>query len=177
MGNCLTWFGGGNKNAAADASKHNDQREESGERPFDKFRQEAARHADKRGEYMRQSQEAWKRGDKGEAKRLSDLGKEEGAKVDAANRKARDAILNPQDLKAGTIDLHGLHVQEALDAVEDFLNMHHGNRDVVCIITGAGNHSANNYSKVKHETHALLKKKGLSFVETTHGSIDVTLKR
>ena len=94
-----------------------------------------------RGEAFAESQAAYKRGDKAKAKELSNKGKRHGEAMEQANKDAVNAILAPQQsANTGCIDLHGLYVQEALDATDEFLQFHmsKGNFGVVEIITGAG---------------------------------------
>jgi DNA-nicking Smr family endonuclease len=191
MGNCC-----GNTNNVDEPVKV-DQRKAEGQKPDVKrasegvppselaapFRAKASEAAKLRGQYFEQSKAAFERGEKGEAKRLSELGKAEGKKVEEANAQAAEAVLGAQDLASGTIDLHGLHVDEAIDAVKKFLDMHKGKRDTVNIITGKGIHvqesahtkSKKGESQIKKDTHKLLKERGLAFVETTHGSVEVTM--
>ena len=61
-------------------------------------------------------QEAFKSGNKAEAKQLSDKGKQEGALMEDANKKASDAVFHEKNdgRDAHTIDLHGLYVDEAV---------------------------------------------------------------
>ena len=42
---------------------------------------------------------------------------------------------------ADKLDLHGLHVNEAVDATREFVNFNTGKKKSVQIITGIGNHS------------------------------------
>jgi DNA-nicking Smr family endonuclease len=85
------------------------------------------------------------------------------------NMAAAAAILDPQrvgtDGWGSTIDLHGLFVQEAIQATNDFLNFHtsnlslHGNDMTnvsVNIITGVGHHSVDNLPKIKPAVKKLL---------------------
>ncbi len=62
-------------------------------------------------------QEAFKSGRKAEAKQLSDKGKQEGKLMEEANHKASDAVFKEKNTGRDdhTIDLHGLHVDEAVN--------------------------------------------------------------
>ena len=62
--------------------------------------------------------------------------------MEQANKRAVHEILAPQHLKESeTIDLHGLHVAEAVLAVEQYIDVQIGKRKSVEVVTGAGNHS------------------------------------
>ena len=108
-------------------------------------RQDANHYSEKRSNCLQQSQEAYTNGDKAKAKQLSNEGKKWGKQMEDANARAARLILEPQDIfRTGCIDLHGLFVQEAIEASNDFLNYwsdKRKNRDYVVIITGAGHHS------------------------------------
>ena len=66
-------------------------------------------------QYAQQSQEAYKRGDKAQAKTLSLKAKEVEAKAQAAQAKAAEEVYqhNNAGRDDGMIDLHGLYVAEA----------------------------------------------------------------
>eukprot|EP01038_Epipyxis_sp_PR26KG_P011211 gene11211-15042_t len=105
-------------------------------------RKEAEDHAVQRGKLFEESQVAFKDGKKKEAKELSDQAKDHGNEMEAANKRAVNEILKPQNLaNSDKIDLHGLFVQEAVDATKDFAKSHVGKKQELEIITGAGHHS------------------------------------
>ena len=109
-------------------------------------------HAKRRGDLLAQSQAAWQSGDKASAKRFSDEGKAEGAKMDACNRQAADAYFAANNARhgLGEIDLHGLHVSEAIDRVEERLRQCQAQRaQQLVVIVGRGNHSKDHVQKIK----------------------------
>jgi DNA-nicking Smr family endonuclease len=80
---------------------------------------------------------------KAEAKTLSDEGKRHGDRMNKANEKAAAEILTPQNLTNSTsIDLHGLLVQEAVDATKSFIvSKVNSSQAVLTVVTGQGHHS------------------------------------
>lgn len=70
------------------------------------------------------------------------LGKKHEALMEKANERAVHEILAPQHLKeADVIDLHGLHVTEAVLAMQQYIECQQGRRKVVEVVTGVGHHS------------------------------------
>ena len=91
---------------------------------------------------MGRSKRASKEGKEADAKVFSDRGKEHRAKMEAANKRAMEIIIGPQNLaEAEKIDLHGLLVQEAVEATRDFVKSSIGRLETVQVITGQGSHS------------------------------------
>jgi DNA-nicking Smr family endonuclease len=141
----------------------------------------ADKQAKFRGEAFAESQKAYKSGNKAAAKELSNKGKAHGQAMEQANRNAVHSILAPQrSSETGCLDLHGLYVQEAVDASKEFLQYHmsKGLFGEVEIITGAGHHSENNKAKIKPEVEKLLRQKRLKYVipQNNDGCIHVTLR-
>jgi len=144
---------------------------------------------DKAGKYhsrvvdcAKRSQAAWQSGNKAEAKTLSDEKKDWQKKQDASNRKACALILSAQHWETSKeIDLHGLFLDEALEATKDFLK--HWTKQakkeltIVLIITGAGHHSENNKAVIRPKVEELLQDQRLDY-ESVHGdgAFEVTLK-
>lgn len=71
---------------------------------------------------LRQSRQAYERGDGALAHQLSEEGKQHGAKMDQYNKQASDFIFRennaPGRVADDTIDLHGQFVEEAEDILE-----------------------------------------------------------
>ena len=142
----------------------------------EKHRKKAHAEGDKMHKASGDSQTAWKRGDKGEAKRLSDLSKKHRAHMEEENRKAVAAILSQQPWKdSPKIDLHGLYVEEAKHAVQDFLDHHTkgGKFKDVEIVVGAGHHSKDHKSHIGPAVESLLKAKHLAYhhPDQHHGGV------
>eukprot|EP00531_Pseudo-nitzschia_arenysensis_P016571 CAMPEP_0116128324 /NCGR_PEP_ID=MMETSP0329-20121206/7303_1 /TAXON_ID=697910 /ORGANISM="Pseudo-nitzschia arenysensis, Strain B593" /LENGTH=165 /DNA_ID=CAMNT_0003622463 /DNA_START=72 /DNA_END=569 /DNA_ORIENTATION=- len=120
-------------------------------------------------------------GEKGDAHTLSEEKKNWQKKKEDANRRAAKLILEPQKWQTtGEIDLHGLYLDEALDATREFLkywSKKASTRDTVLVITGAGHHSENNKAVIRPKVERLLQEQSLEY-ESVHGdgAFRVTLK-
>ena len=105
-------------------------------------RKDAEEETIKRDKCLGRSKRASKEGKEADAKVFSDRGKEHRAKMEAANKRAMEIIIGPQNLaEADKIDLHGLLVQEAVEATRDFVKSSIGRLETVQVITGQGLHS------------------------------------
>jgi DNA-nicking Smr family endonuclease len=109
----------------------------------------ARRHA-----LMDQSRAAWDGGDHAAAKRLSDEGKAAGAAAAAAQEAAAEAIFayknTPARLQPEEVDLHGLHVDEALRFTSRRVQADRARgAKLLIVIYGAGHHSADNKQHLK----------------------------
>ena len=151
-------------------------------------RREAEEHAQKRAAYFQKSQEAFSSGMKKEAHELSALGKQEGLEMERCNKIAADEILLPQALDNNdTIDLHGLFVNEAVEATTSFVTAHIARlkrsaepprQKSLHIITGAGHHSdAKKGAAVKPAILGLCRQRGWRVLpdENNEGSFTVYL--
>jgi len=81
------------------------------------------------------------------------------------------------------VDLHGLHVSEALDVVETVITLKQKERErtgpeakVVTFITGVGKHSIGGKAKIRPALIEYLKDYGLKFTETRSGVFLVYVK-
>ena len=101
---------------------------------------------------LNRSQDAFRRGDKATAKQLSDAAKKEFESMKAANAKAAEAqfeFLNASRAD-DVIDLHGLHVDEAIAKLRSRIHRCRERRlPSLTVIVGVGNHSVNNIAKLK----------------------------
>jgi DNA-nicking Smr family endonuclease len=110
----------------------------------------ARRHA-----LMDQSRAAWDGGDHAAAKRLSDEGKAAGAAAAAAQEAAAEAIFAYKNtpgrgLQPEEVDLHGLHVDEALRFTSRRVQADRARgAKLLIVIYGAGHHSADNKQHLK----------------------------
>lgn len=137
------------------------------------LRSQASDYHDKVVQCAKRSQAAWAKDEKGDAHTLSEEKKDWQKKQDEANRRAAKLILEPQKWQTtGEIDLHGLFLDEALDATREFLrywSKKTPSRDTVLIITGAGHHSENNKAVIRPAVEELLQKESLEY-ESVHGN-------
>ena len=141
----------------------------------EKLRHDASTHAENRGRLFDESQEAFKNGEKKDAKDLADQGKAEAHMMEECNKEAARIYFhhnNPRNGKndAGQVDLHWLQVKEALEYADhslqneinrkstDIGNDHEGERQVVFIV-GMGNHSEGGIRKIKPALEEMIKKK------------------
>jgi DNA-nicking Smr family endonuclease len=76
------------------------------------------------------------------------------------------------------VDLHGLHVDEAVRIVAALIARLQRSRarSVFTIITGAGHHSQGADSRVRRAIVALLRRRGLRFVSESPGALRVALQ-
>ena len=137
------------------------------------LRNEAGTYHGKVVQCAKRSQESYQAGEKGAAHTLSEEKKSWQKKRDDANRRAAQLILAPQSWQtSGDLDLHGLHLDEALDATRKFLthwSKKASDRDAVMIITGAGRHSERHKAVLRPKVEALLRERRLEY-ESVHGN-------
>ena len=138
-----------------------------------------------------QSQQAYQRGDKETAHTLSKEKKHWQQKQEAANEQAATVILQLQHWKRdGTLDLHGLYLEEAMKATRTFLDYWGTNQrrtkqsqdggtrnNTVLIITGAGHHSNNSRAVLRPKVEELLQQEQYTY-KSVHGdgAFEVTIK-
>lgn len=137
-----------------------------------KLRSQADEYHQKVVKCATESQQAYKKGDKKKAHELSEEKKKWQTKQNHANKDAAAAILQAQKWQTtGEIDLHGLYLEEAMDATQSFLKhwSKASSRGTVIIITGAGHHSENHKAVIRPEVEKLLRKENLQF-ESVHGN-------
>ena len=175
MGNCFGFSSAASPNTPpVSAPPAKKQRKEQ---PFvtshvEALRNEASTYHQKVVQCAKRSQEAWRKGDKKDAHNLSEEKKSWQRKQDEANRKAAELILEPQKWQiSGEIDLHGLYLDEALDATKNFLKHWKKTATVqknVLIVTGAGHHSKQQKAVIRPKIEELLQNQGLDY-ESAHG--------
>ncbi|KAJ2991016.1 hypothetical protein HDV02_004016 [Globomyces sp. JEL0801] len=131
----------------------------------DQFRAEAKKLAKERGELFEQSQVAWNSGDKSGAKKLSDLAKSKGSKMEEANRKASELYFKSKNAGRGIaeLDLHGQFVKEAIAITDKRIGECKSNGvNELVIIVGKGLHSQNGVAKIKPAIQELIVKQEIS---------------
>lgn len=122
-----------------------------------KYRGQAMMHAQLRNEYYRNAARAFVNGDGKLAKELSQKGREQGRLMETNNSLAADHFFNSKNYVVSGmqhVDLHGMHLQEALDRIHGLIvkyqQMDKGSRPVgLHIITGEGNHSVGGRPVIK----------------------------
>ncbi|KAI0565992.1 polyadenylate-binding protein-interacting protein [Gracilaria domingensis] len=107
---------------------------------YEELRAEAAEQASIRNKYFDRAAAAFKRNDGATAKKMGALGREANERMKELHSKAANAIFatrNPPHV-LDVIDLHGLHVNEALERLPSALEGKHGR---IRILTGTGHHT------------------------------------
>ena len=122
----------------------------------------------------------------------SQLAQRETAKVRAANNRASEILFRSRHEaveKSNKLDLHSLHVDEAVRLVKEILGSKLSdlgpnpsprvgkNKSQITIITGRGNHSRGGNAKVRPSVINYLKQHNFYFTETNPGEIQVFLKQ
>lgn len=108
----------------------------------------ASRYSDKRNEFFKLSQHAFRAGNHAKAKKHSFTANKYAELMDLANKRATDAAFAENNSKksqrAHEIDLHGLFVHEAIERLEERVNsaMQNGFPHLI-VVTGQGVHSEN----------------------------------
>eukprot|EP00934_Nitzschia_sp_Nitz4_P004403 Nitzschia sp. Nitz4//scaffold63_size106090//94600//95145//NITZ4_004414-RA/size106090-processed-gene-0.71-mRNA-1//1//CDS//3329556047//4393//frame0 len=146
-----------------------------------KLRDQASTYHGKVVSFAQQASDAYKNGKKKEAHTYSENKKSWQKKQDDANAKAAQLILSAQHWQtSGELDLHGLFLDEAMNATRDFLkywSKKTSQRKTVLIITGAGHHSDKHRAIIRPEVEKLLRKEKLSFQSVSkNGAFEVTLR-
>jgi len=133
-----------------------------------------------RTKYHEQADIEYNNGNKAEAAKLREMAKEQTKKMEELQREASNEIFNKlnKDYKDGlTIDLHGLHVETAIEFLgERIEKLKKEGKTNLLVIYGAGNHSDKNVgAKIKPACRKLFEEKGLKFMEINNGSVNLSL--
>lgn len=141
-----------------------------------KLRSEAQFYAEERNKFLSESKKEYENGNKSKAKELSNQGKEAGLKIEELNKQACQVILNYRNNghDENYLDLHGLYLEEALNAFKERLNLlqmkNLTNEIIFEVIPGAGNHSKNK-AVIKPKVIEELQIRKLRFEEKNAGSL------
>ena len=108
---------------------------------YRELRAEASVQASIRNKFFDRAAAAFKRGDGAAAKKLSAQGREANEMMKDLHRKAANAIFEARNPSTSpdVIDLHGLHVSEAVERLPDALER--APEGKVRILTGTGHHT------------------------------------
>ncbi|XP_010548489.1 PREDICTED: polyadenylate-binding protein-interacting protein 7-like [Tarenaya hassleriana] len=159
---------------------------------YSEFREEARDHARLRNAYFEQARQAYLIGNKALAKELSAKGQLHNMKMKAAHGKAQDAIYrqrNPvgaENVRGNErmIDLHGLHVSEAIQTLRHELSMSRSaarasdQRLQVYICVGTGHHTRGSRTPARLPIAVqryLLEEEGLDYTEPQPGLLRVVI--
>ncbi|SCZ88967.1 BZ3500_MvSof-1268-A1-R1_Chr1-1g00861 [Microbotryum saponariae] len=129
------------------------------------LRNKAIQEGDLMGKAFSASKQAYASGDGGRAHDLSVEGKEHQRLKEQYNDQAAQWIFdeNNKVQPRGTIDLHGLYVQESIDFTERAIrNARQEGLPELRVIVGKGNHSAAHVAKIKPAITSLMQKENLT---------------
>ena len=150
-------------------------------------RGEAIRHAQARNDYFRKAFAAFRANDKKLAKQLSQKGRHEDTQMKEKHQQARQLIaqqrnsdVNNKSGRVRLLDLHGLHVNEALDLIfETIQTVSFEKRDgivILFLITGTGHHTFDGRARVKPAVEEALDPEEIVWAETQPGMIAVRVE-
>ncbi|KAG7098885.1 hypothetical protein E1B28_000785 [Marasmius oreades] len=125
------------------------------------LRKRANEDGDQMAKCFQESRAAYARGDGAAAKRLSDEAKEHQRRMESLNKEASQYIYieNNKDSKPGEIDLHGLHVKEAIFHTDQALEeAKRRGETTLRLIVGKGLHSTGGVTKIKPAIEELMQK-------------------
>ncbi|XP_077984054.1 uncharacterized protein LOC144438768 [Glandiceps talaboti] len=151
------------------------------------FRVEADLHYKERQKCFEKAAEAYRRKQGHLAIMYSQQGHMHTAKLWEANKRASEKIFrykNTNLLEQNILDLHGLHVDEALDALEltiadkeaERVTPHRRYRTHLTVVTGRGTHSQGGKARLRPKVIDWLKRKDYQFTEPSAAMVKVLLK-
>ncbi|KAF9615039.1 hypothetical protein IFM89_021610 [Coptis chinensis] len=161
---------------------------------YSELREEARDHARVRNAYFEQARQAYLIGNKGLAKELSLKGQLHNMHMKAAHGKAQEAIYRQRNAapevqaygrgQERMIDLHGLHVNEAIHRLRNELSVLRNaarsadQRLQVYICVGTGHHTKGSRTPARLPVaveHYLLHEEGLEYTEPQAGLLRVVI--
>ncbi|EGC30728.1 hypothetical protein DICPUDRAFT_41017 [Dictyostelium purpureum] len=147
------------------------------EEMYQKNQAEVDKIAKERDELHKQADKAFEDGNKSLGFELREKAKAKTKELEQASKQASRAVFNAKNAKNDkyTVDLHGLHANDAIDLLKERMDEIKGSKKQFTIITGAGNHSDANGPKIKPMVHKLLKEQNITFEEVNNGSITCTI--
>ncbi|KAH1169801.1 hypothetical protein KIL84_000786 [Mauremys mutica] len=149
------------------------------------FRAEAFLHQEKKQECLKKAEAACRMGMKPVAAFYAQQGRLHEQKMKEANHAAAVQIfekVNASLLPENVLDLHGLHVDEAINHLSRVLQeksheyKQTGGKPYLCVITGRGNHSQGGVARIKPAAIKYLTSHNFRFTEIKPGCLKVMLK-
>ncbi|XP_009278415.1 PREDICTED: NEDD4-binding protein 2 [Aptenodytes forsteri] len=151
---------------------------------YDDLRAEAFCHQQKRQECLRKAGEAYRMGMKPVAAFYAHQGHLHEQKMKEANHAAAVQIfekVNTSLLPMNVLDLHGLHVDEAVNQLSRVLQekseeyQQTGGKPYLCVITGRGSHSQGGVARIRPAAIRYLTSHNFRFTEIKPGCLKVML--
>ncbi|GJP53091.1 hypothetical protein CLOM_g12227 [Closterium sp. NIES-68] len=129
--------------------------------------------------YFREASAAWGRGERQRAAALANKGHEYRKEYQELMQAASQRIFRENNERLGNnmdVDLHNLHVDEALQHLQLHLTLLKNlpTLSSITVITGRGKHSSDGHAKIKPAVHRYLQERGVSWQEQNAGSIRIT---
>ncbi|KAM9237120.1 NEDD4-binding protein 2 [Leptosomus discolor] len=151
---------------------------------YDDLRAEAFCHQQKRQECLKKAGEAYRMGMKPVAAFYAHQGRLHEQKMKEANHAAAVQIfekVNTSLLPMNVLDLHGLHVDEAVNQLSRVLQekseeyQQTGGKPYLCVITGRGSHSQGGVARIRPAAIRYLTSHNFRFTEVKPGCLKVML--
>ncbi|KAG4070661.1 hypothetical protein HA402_013581 [Bradysia odoriphaga] len=152
---------------------------------FEDTRNLAMRHTQLKAECYNKAKEAIQRGNTSVALYYSQVANLHKTKIDAYNHKAANCIMEVHNLtqkNPDMLDLHYLHVNEAAECLDIFLDKHINKLKsqpqtykYIFVITGRGLHSANGISTIKQKVKNRFRERNLTWSEVNPGLLKVKI--
>ncbi|XP_064367330.1 NEDD4-binding protein 2 isoform X3 [Dromaius novaehollandiae] len=151
---------------------------------YDDFRAEAFLHQQRRQECLKKAGEAYRMGMKPVAAFYAQQGRLHEQKMKEANHAAAVQIfekVNTSLLPMNVLDLHGLHVDEAVNQLSRVLQekseeyQQTGGKPYLSVITGRGSHSQGGVARIKPAAIRYLTSHNFRFTEIQPGCLKVML--
>ncbi|XP_007945335.1 NEDD4-binding protein 2 [Orycteropus afer afer] len=152
---------------------------------YNDYRAKAFLHQQKRTECYTKAKEAYQMGRKNVATFYAQQGSLHERKMKEANHLAAVEIfekVNASLLPQNVLDLHGLHVDEAVEHLRTVLQQkteefrQNGGKPYLSVITGRGNHSQGGVARIKPAVIKYLTSHSFRFSEIKPGCLKVMLK-
>ncbi|KAL1918303.1 uncharacterized protein VTP21DRAFT_2963 [Calcarisporiella thermophila] len=131
-------------------------------------RGEARRFARLRNRYFEQAAAAYQRGDGAKARALSLEGHRANQDMKEAHRRASRMIFEQRNSERVFLDLHGLHVSEAIEVLEERVTelvLKEKHKGILYVVTGTGHHSSGGRARLLPAVEEWLEREGFYYAD------------